>query len=125
MGASPPPKCTHRKNVFMYNLHLTYMRKRAKRASPSETFIFSDLKILVTSAYTYNQCSTILFFVMVWRYKRQCRPTHKTLTLRKAICMHMRVSGASELIFFWHFHNSETAISFNILLGLQILCWYK
>ena len=47
----------------------------------------------------------------------------KTLKLRKS--MYMRASGASELRKFSHYYISKTAISFNILLVLQILCRYK
>ena len=36
--------------------------------------------------------------------------------------MNMRASGESELRNFLHFHILKTAISFNILLVLQILC---
>ena len=46
--------------------------------------------------------------------------TDKTLILRE--CMYMR---ASELRKFSHFSDSKTAISFNILLVLQILCRYE
>ena len=66
----------------------------------------------ITSAYIYNQCS-FLSLLMVWHYKRQY--ADKTLTWRKS--MHMRVSGASELRKFLHFHNQK-------LLFLSIFCWY-
>ena len=56
---------------------------------------------------------------MVWRYKRHYSDI--TLTLRKK-SMNMRASGASELRHFLKFSHSKTAISFNILLILQILC---
>ena len=49
--------------------------------------------------------------------------TDKTLTLRKSV--YMRARGASELRTIFAFSHSKTAISFNILLVLQILCWYK
>ena len=45
--------------------------------------------------------------------------TDKTLTLRKS--MYMRASGASELRKFSRIFTYKTAISFNILLVLQIL----
>ena len=54
---------------------------------------------------------------MVWSYKRHY--TDKTLKSIEKKYMNMRASGASELRKVSH---SKTAISFNILLVLQILC---
>ena len=85
----------------------------------SDTFshkhLFSGLKI--TSAYikTINALSLYhLWYDAI--YKRQYRPTDKTL---------IRASGASELKIFRIFTFYNTAISLNILLVLQILCFRK
>ena len=67
-----------------------------------------------TSAYI--QSMQFSLFLVVWRYKRQY--TNKILTLRGKNSMHMR---ASELRHFFAFSHSKIAISFNILLVLQIL----
>ena len=59
-----------------------------------------------------------LLLLVVWPYKRQY--TYKTLTLRKIY------ECASELRTFSHFHILKLhAISFNILLLLQIICLRK
>ena len=61
----------------------------------------------------------ITYGMMLYKiYKRQY--TVKTLTLRNCMCV--RASRASELRIFFAFSHSKTAISFNILLVLQILC---
>ena len=74
------------------------MHERAKRASASETYIFSGLKIHLHT-YTIN---AVPFYYLRYRarYKRQY--TKQTLTLRKS--MNMRASGTSELRQFSHFH---------------------
>ena len=48
----------------------------------------------------------------------------KSINIEK-IYVYMRASGTSELRKFAHFLHSQTAISFNILSVLQILCRYK
>ena len=87
------------------------MPDRTKRASASETYIFSGLKILATFAYIYNQCSFLSLLNMVWRYKRQY--TDKTTALRKSMYY------ASELRKCLHFH----ILSFFLSI-LSIFCWY-
>ena len=49
------PKCTYWKKKD--SLHVTYMRERAKRASASDTYIFSGLKILVTDIHIVPLCA--------------------------------------------------------------------
>ena len=51
---------------LMYRQKKTYMREGAKRASATETYTVSCLKILVISAYN----SVPFYFIMVWRYKQ-------------------------------------------------------
>ena len=81
---------------------------------------FSGFK-LQSAWYIYHQYSS-LFLLMVWRYIYKRQYTDKTLTLKK---IYMRASGASELRNYFAFLHSKTAIFFNILLVLQILCRYK
>ena len=95
------------------HVHVTYMRERAKRASASETYTFSGLKIL--HANTIN--AVPLYYL--WRYK--WKYTDKTLTLRKS--MNMRASGASELRQIFAFSHNKTAISLNILVVPEIMIY--
>ena len=88
------------------------MRERAKRASASETYIFRSPN---TSAHTINAVPLYYFGMTLYRQYND-----KILTLRES--MSMRASIASELRIFFTFSHSKTAISFNILLVLQILC---
>ena len=69
----------------------------------------------ITSAYIYNQCSSMLL-LMVRRYKQQY--TDKTLTFLK-IYVYMRASGASALRKFSHFYILKQS-----LLLLSIYCRY-
>ena len=72
--------------------------------------------------YTINAVSFYhLWYDAIYTSKRQY--TDKTLTLRK--CMYMRASGGSKLRKISAFLHSKTAISFNILLVLQILLSQK
>ena len=74
--------------------------------------IFSGLKILVTSAYIYNQCSSLLL-IMVRRYKRKYTDT--TLTLRKS--MNMRASFNILLVL----HYFRCFVSTNgMIVGLHV-----
>ena len=68
--------------------------------------IFSGLKIHL---HTYNQFSSLLL-LLAWRYTRQ----YNDRTLLNEY--------ASELRQFFAFSRSKSAISFNILLVLMILC---
>ena len=82
----------------------------------SETHIFSGLKLHL-HIHTINAvpCYYLWYGVV---YKRVMY-TDKTITLGKS--MYMRASLENFLAFL----HSKTAISFNILLVLQILCPYK
>ena len=106
-GGGQAPQMYRQKKTNHVHVYLTYMRERVKRASASEIYVFSGLKIHL---HTYNQCSGI------WHYKWQYM-TDKTLTLRKIY------EYASELRKKFAF--TKTAISFNILLVLQIFLSLK
>ena len=96
-GGARPPNVPTKKN----HVHVTYTRERAKRASTSETYIFSGLKIHL---HTYIQ-STAVPFITYWGY------TDKTLTLRKIY------GYASELRKCSHFHTLKRQFP-------SICCWY-
>ena len=110
-GEARSPICT---DSIKKHVHVTYMRERAKRVSASETYIFSGLIKIYTPAYIYNQCSS---FYYMWYGPINDSIPHKTLTLRKIY------DYASELRKCSHFHILKRhAVSFNVLLVLQILC---
>ena len=84
----------------------------------SKAYMFSGLKLHLHNLYTlYNQCSSLLL-LMVWRYNYKRQYTGKKNNIEK-------IYYASELRKIFAFLHSKTAISFNILLVLQILCRYK
>ena len=79
---------------------------------PSETYIFSGLKILVTSAYiSYNQCSSLLL-IMVRRYNRKYTDTTLTLSMRASL-ENFRIFTFKNFSFFQHFVGTSL---------LQMLC---
>ena len=88
---------------------LLYMCERVKRASASETYI---LGLQIDLHVQSMQFPFITYGMALYRQYND-----KILTLS------MRVSGASELrFFFFAFSHSKTAISFYILLVLVTLC---
>ena len=96
---------------------LLYFEKWNAEINQTETEIYASerLKILVTPAYIYSQCSSLfLFLLMVWRYNRPY--TEETLILRKS--MYMRVSGEREFRKLSHFHFLK------LLIFTNICCWY-
>ena len=102
---------SHSKSAISFNILLVLLILYLRNT-------FSGLKVHL-HIHTINAVGYYLWYGVV--YKRQY--TDKTLTLRKS--MYMRANGASELRKFFAFLHSKTAISFNILLVLQILCRYK
>ena len=111
-GGGKTPKCTDRTKNHVY---VFYMRERAKRASASEIYVFSGLKIHLHSYTTMHWYGTI-----------NDSMTDKTLTLRKIY------ENASELRFFFrllilkllflHYFvgTSDTFSQKHIFSGLQL-----
>ena len=88
----------------------------------SETYIFQVSNYNLHDAY-YHQCSS-LFLLMVWRYIYKRQYTDKHTDIEKIyICERAERASLGNFRIFTKI--SKTAISFNILLVLQILCRYK
>ena len=107
-GASPPNVPTGKKN------HASVATERLRNI-----YIYSGIKTLVIM-HTYTINAVPLYYF--WYGAININIPTKT-NIEKNLCM--RASGASKLRQFSHFDSSKTAISFNILLVLQILCRYK
>ena len=97
----------YRQNFFL----LKCASERSERAPIKH--IFSGLKIHL---HTYNQCSSLLL-LLAWCYIYDSIMI-KHYSLRKIY----EYASERSLDFFFAFSHSKTAISFNILLVLMILC---
>ena len=106
-GGGKTPKYTDQK--------FTYTARASEASERLRNIHFQDSKYICLHIQSMH-----FPLLMVWRYKRYY--TDKTLKLRKK-SMNMRASEASKLKFlFLTFSHAKAAISFNILLVLQILC---
>ena len=107
---------SHSKTAISFNILLVllilYLRKK---------YIFSGLKSHLHNSYIYTLYTTNAVPCYYLGYGviiiNDSIPK-KNINIEK-------IYYASELRTFWHFYISKTAISFNILLVLQILCRYK
>ena len=100
------PKCTDKKN--------TYTARASEASERLRNIYYQDSKYICLHIQSMH-----FPLLMVWRYKRYY--TNKTLQLRKKIYEYgSERSERAQTIF--TFSHAKTAISFNILLVLQILC---
>ena len=115
------PKCTDRKK---HHVNVTYMREPAKRASASKTYMYiiSGLEILVTSAYIYNQCSSLLLLMVVRRYKRQYSEQYTNI---EKTYVYMRAASDLENVRIFTFSNCyflQYFVGTSDALSVQMTC---